>query len=300
MSQPVCHIDRKSRARVQERIYSEKVLRFLYGKGPLSKGALFLLSRLPIFSKIIGAWQKSRFTRSRIAPFIEAFEIDAREFEKDPSQFDSFNDFFIRKLKKESRPIDRDPLKAISPADSRALFFQDMDREASFLVKHKSFALNDFLRDDRLASRIEGGSLMIMRLAPCDYHRFHFPFDCVPSKSRLINGPLYSVNPIALKQNIGFLLENKRKITELESDRFGLVLMVEVGATSVGTIVETYRPLAPYSKGDEKGYFSFGGSAILLFFEKGRIEFDPDLRSPPGGLEIRLLMGQSIGKALCS
>ena len=141
---------------------------------------------------------------------------------------------------------------------------------------------------------------MIARLCPTDYHRFHFSFNCIPDAPRLINGPLYSVNPIALKRNIQILSENKRVITVLNTKNFGSVLSVEVGATYVGSINQTFAPREHYAKGDEKGYFSFGGSTLVLLFEPGRIQFDQDLiDASKRKIEVRGLFGQSLGRALC-
>ena len=141
--------------------------------------------------------------------------------------------------------------------------------------------------------------MVMARLAPADYHRFHFPCNCTPSKAHLITGPLYSVNPIALRKNIEYLTENKRMITELKTHLFGTILAIEVGATFVGSIVQTFEPEKHYAKGDEKGYFEFGGSCILLLFEPARIQLDQDLiENTHQGLETLGQMGQSLGRAL--
>jgi len=139
------------------------------------------------------------------------------------------------------------------------------------------FDLKTLLQDSSLAAKYSRGSLLLSRLCPVDYHRFHFPASGVPGKTRWINGPLYSVNPIALRQNIQILATNKRCITELNTERFGKVLVIEVGATCVGSICQTYQPGVPVSMGDEKGFFKFGGSSTITIFEPKRIRFDEDL-----------------------
>ncbi len=141
--------------------------------------------------------------------------------------------------------------------------------------------------------------MAIVRLCPSDYHRFHFPCDGTPSKARLINGALYSVNPMALRKRISILAENKRMITEIDTERFGTILYIEIGATSVGTICQTFTPELRVEKGEEKGYFEFGGSCIVLLFERGRVEFDSDLiRNTELGFETRSNFGQSLGHIL--
>ena len=139
------------------------------------------------------------------------------------------------------------------------------------------FDLPTLLQDSELAKRYSHGSLLLSRLCPVDYHRFHFPLAGIPGRTRLINGPLFSVNPIALCQNIQILAKNKRCVTELKTESFGTVLVLEIGATCVGGICQTYQPGDPVFKGQEKGFFRFGGSSTILIFEPGAIEFDDDL-----------------------
>lgn len=119
--------------------------------------------------------------------------------------------------------------------------------------------------------------MLISRLCPVDYHRFHFPVAGTPGEARLINGWLYSVNPIALRLNPAYLVENKRMLTLIETARFGRVAQLEVGATMVGSILQTYVPGRTMAKGDEKGLFAFGGSCVITLFQRGRIVFDHDL-----------------------
>ena len=140
--------------------------------------------------------------------------------------------------------------------------------------------------------------MAIVRLCPSDYHRFHFPCDCVPGQTRLINGWLYSVNPLAIKNNLDIFTQNKRTLCELETNRFGKILYLEIGATNVGSIQQTYEPFEKQPKGAEKGYFEFGGSSLILLFAKGMIQFDQDLLdATEAGLEMRCLMGQQMGVA---
>src|ERR1039458_10628214 len=122
------------------------------------------------------------------------------------------------------------------------------------------FTLEGLLGDADLAARFSGGSMLISRLCPSDYHRFHFPVAAIPANPRLVKGKLYSVNPIALRRNILYLVRNKRFVTLVESTIFGTVAMVEVGATAVGSIVQSFVPGRPVLKGEEKGMFAFGGS----------------------------------------
>ncbi len=292
----IAYIDRKTGQRRIEKVYGHKSLCLLYGDGffrrLFSAFLLPLLAHLPFFSRFYGYLQKRPSSAKKIAPFIKAYEIDESEFTE--TQFRSFNDFFIRKLKAERRAVAADPTILAMPADGRYLVYPHFDH---FVIKGRPFSLATFLDAPALARRYAEGSLVIIRLCPTDYHRFHFPCDGTPSRARLINGPLYSVNPMALKKRWTIFSENKRMITEIETKRFGTFLYIEIGATSVGSIHQTYAPDQPVRKGDEKGYFEFGGSCIALLFEKGAIAFDDDLiANTQQGLETRANFGESLAK----
>ena len=182
------------------------------------------MARSPWVSILYGALQNTSWSRRKILPFIEEFGVDTSEFLEPVTSYRSFNDFFTRKLRPEVRPIHADEDVAIIPADGRYFVQEEIEGDRVFSVKNQSFSLHTLLRDAALAKTYEGGSLVIARLAPPDYHRFHFPFSCIPREPRLINGPLFSVHPIALAKNWGILAENKRVVTCLDSALFGQVL----------------------------------------------------------------------------
>jgi phosphatidylserine decarboxylase len=299
---PIVYINRLTGQKEIEKVYGGKALQFLYGDDLLSRligwPLVHLLVRTSLFSFLYGYWQKRASSRSKIRPFIANFAVDPSEFLDSVDSYRSFNDFFIRHLKPTVRPIAPGKDVAVIPADGRYYFYQDLTQADGFIVKGRKFCLETLLGDRALAARYVGGSMLLARLCPVDYHRFHFPCDGVAAPARLINGWLYSVNPLAVKRNIVIFTENKRAVTELVSEPFGRIQYLEIGATNVGSIIQTYIPNTLQGKGAEKGYFSFGGSALVLLFEPGRIQFDQDLlEATAQGLEIRCLMGQSLGKA---
>ncbi|WP_145418551.1 archaetidylserine decarboxylase [Planctomycetes bacterium K23_9] len=272
----IVYYDRYRDETCVEKIYGEKALRWTYGTlgGRVSLNALV---KRAAFSRWYG-WKMDRpSTRQKIVPFIKNYELDATEFVRDVEDFENFNEFFFRELKPEARPIDSDASSIVFPADGRHLCVPDLSRCEGLFVKGEMFDLATLVGDTQLAEQYAEGSLLLSRLCPVDYHRFHFPAAGVPGATRLINGPLYSVNPIALRQNIQILATNKRCLTELETESFGKVIVMEIGATCVGSICQTYREGAFVEKGDEKGYFRFGGSSTITIFEPGRIKFDTDL-----------------------
>lgn len=297
------YLDRKTHLEMTEKVYGKFFINLLYGTSWLSHLVAFLLvplvSRFTFPSKLYGALQKSRWSRRKIAPFIEKFHVDTSEFLELPDTFATFNDFFIRKLKPSARPITPGDSIATLPADGRYLVYENIALANGFFVKGKKFCLERLLCNPALATRYASGSMVIARLAPVDYHRFHFPAPCIPTTSELVPGTLFSVNPAALKKHSKILAENKRMVTQLTTTHFGTILYIEVGATYVGSIHQTFTPNLPYAKGDEKGYFSFGGSSLILLFEPSRIQFDADLVvASSRRLEVLGHMGESLGRSL--
>lgn len=300
---PIVYIDRETGKKVCEKIYTEQLIRFFYGDSWFNRlmrsWLLPPLVKWPFFSSFYGYLQKHPSSIGKIEPFIQTFDIDSSEFLEPVTHFRSFNDFFIRKLKPEARPIAADPSVAIIPADGRYYFYPNIEQCSGFIIKGEKFKLETLLNQPSLAQKYREGSMVLARLCPSDYHRFHFPCDCLPGPTKMINGWLYSVNPLAVKQNIQILVQNKRTLCELQTNTFGQVLYMEIGATNVGSIQETYMPGQWQAKGAEKGYFEFGGSALILLFPKETITFDRDLiEATEEGLEMRCLLGQSMGKSL--
>lgn len=295
------YFDRVTGKECEELVYGAKGLRLLYGDGLFARligtPLAYLLAGIPFFSAFYGYLQSHPSSRKKVAPFIKEFGVDVSEFADDPATFRSFNDFFIRRLKRSARPIAADPHTAIIPADARYLFYQRIDQADGFVVKGEKFDLATLLDDQALAEKYSKGSMAIARLCPTDYHRFHFPCDCVPGETKYINGWLYSVNPMAIKKDIEIFTQNKRTLCTLESPLFGNVLFLEIGATFVGAIHQTYTPNKFYPKGAEKGYFSFGASSLIVLFPSDSIKFDADLvAASKRHVEIRCLLGQSMGK----
>ena len=283
----------------EEIIYGKLWLDLLYGSKWWQKLLSFFL--LPIcvhstlLSRLYGYFQKKKSSQKKIIPFIKAYNIDSSEFAISSEHYQSFNDFFIRKLKKDARPLASSA--AILPADGRYLCFENIEQFSTFSVKNETLTLSTLLQDEELSKEFEGGSLTLARLCPTDYHRFHFPVDAIFKRKRLINGSLFSVNPMAWTQRLKIFCQNKRYCCELESPIFGNVLIIPVGATNVGSVHFTSKEGQFYKKGDELAYFSFGGSALILLFKKNNIVFSSDLlKNSSKKLEVKALFGQTLGE----
>jgi len=278
---------------VEEKIELRSALLFLY----TSRLGKFLR---PCFNKkylcsLLGAYKNSWLSKHAIEPFIKKHAIDMNDFIVPEAGYTSFNDFFCRKLKPSARPLDTNPNVIVSPADCKLFIVDNISTNTVFFVKQKPFNLEKFLNSKKLAQEFEHGTLMIFRLAPYDYHRFHFPVDCIPSAPIPINGIYESVNPLVYKSGVQPLTENERHLTLLKTPYHDTIAMLSVGALFVGKIVETYTPEQAYKKGDETGYFAFGGSTIVLLFKKNTIKpLQKFLDHSHQGLETAVKMGQAI------
>ncbi|MCL4162605.1 UNVERIFIED_CONTAM: hypothetical protein GTU68_013081, partial [Idotea baltica] len=206
--------------------------------------------------------------------------------------FASFNDFFVRHLTPEARPYSHDESDIVSPADGRVLVFPQLEKGSYAPIKGFPFTVKKMLPD--IWERFEDGALAIIRLCPADYHRYHFPCAGRISDSRNFDGWLHSVNPIALGSGPDVFGHNKRSYTLLDTANAGTICFIEVGAFGVGSIVNT-RTTGTVQKMEEKGYFKFGGSTVVLVFERGQISFSKDLvENTAQGKETLVKLGQPL------
>lgn len=295
-AEPVVYFNRRTGAVETEEIYGERFLRWAYER-PWGRPALWLLVKRAIFSRWYG-WRMGRpASRRRIGPFMARYRVDADEMADDAASFASFNAFFSRRLKPSARPVAPDPGAVVFPADGRHFAIPEIAAGDGIFVKGTRFDLRALLGDDELAARFGRGAMLISRLCPVDYHRFHFPCDGQAGPARRIAGPLFSVNPIALRVRPSILWENKRFVTRLQCPAVGEVLLVEVGATCVGSVQQTYRAGERVAKGAEKGFFLFGGSCVITIFEPGRVRFADDLiENAARRREVYALMGDVAGE----
>lgn len=292
---PITFFNRTTGRLEQEQIYGEAPLRFAY-QNPAGRAMLELIVKRALFSRWYGWRMDKPASRARVQPFIAKYGLDPAEFADAPDSYASFNEFFCRKLKPGARPVAADPDAVVFPADGRHLGFQNVAEAPGVFVKGQRFDIPTLLGSAELGARYREGTLVLSRLCPVDYHRFHFPCAGTPGTPRLINGPLYSVNPIALRRRLAYLWENKRAITELTTPSLGSVLLIEVGATNVGSIIQTMTPGAPVAKGDEKGCFKFGGSSTITLFEPGKVRLAADLIAHSAEQrEIYARMGETMG-----
>lgn len=287
--------NRTTKSYEEELIAGKKYIKWTY-ESPLGKNVTELIAKRKFFSKIYGMYCDTKLSTNKIPDFVEEFNIDMTMTEKKMDEFNSFNDFFIRKLTPEARPIKKDENILISPGDGRLTAYENIDLNNIVQIKGLTYSLKELINNENIANKYKNGVCLILRLCPTDYHRFHFIDSGIPCENHAIKGHYYSVNPIALNNIPKLFCENKREWSLLKSDNFGDVLNIEVGATCVGSIIQTYSPNTRVNKGDEKGYFKFGGSTTILFFEKNRVRIDKDiLEQSNSGFECKVQFGEAIG-----
>lgn len=290
--------NRKTKEYEIEKVAGDKYLKWVY-TSPVGKSLTELFIKKKLFSNLYGRYCDSKYSAKKIDAFIKDFDIDMSLCEDPSIKFSNFNEFFIRKLSKESRPVSTDKNILVSPGDGRLSAYENIDLDNIVQVKGFTYSLRELLKDDKVAKEYEGGTCLILRLCPTDYHRFHFVDDGICGETKKISGRYYSVNPIALERIPKLFCENKREWSIFKSENFGEIIHVEVGATCVGTIIQTYTPGQKIKKGDEKGYFKFGGSTTILFLKKDKVKIDKDIVYQTSlGIETKVIMGENIGRIL--
>lgn len=288
--------NRKTKQYDIENIAGKKYLEWCYNSA-LGSNITKMFIRKKLFTKLYGSYCDTNFSKKKITPYVKDFNMDMSIAEKQTSDFKNFNEFFTRKLKPEARPFSKEKDIVISPGDGRLTAFTDIDVSNLVQIKDIKYSLKELIGDNSTIEDYAGGVCLVLRLCPLDYHRFHFIDNGICSETHKINGHYYSVNPIALDKIPKLFCQNKREWSIFKSENFGDIIHVEVGATCVGSIIQSYTPNTPVLKGAEKGYFKFGGSTTILFFKKNTITIDEDiLEQSKLGFETLVLMGESIGK----
>lgn len=281
---------------VPEYVCGEGLMRLFYG----TSLGLRLTSRLLVhrwLSFVGGKYYDTPVSRSQIKSFVKEMGINLEECEKPLGKYKSFNDFFARRLRPETRPICQEPYAMVSPGDGRLLVFPRIENDTISYLKWAPIRLLElFSHNQSMVERYRNGSCAVLRLCPSDYHRFHFPAGGRVGRTVTVPGLLHSVNPYVLETERQVFAGNKRTICDLESDDFGPMVLMEIGALGVGSIVQTIPRGYLVRRGEEKGYFKYGGSTTVLFTEPGRVVFDQDLvEHSKIGMETLVKMGERIG-----
>lgn len=267
----------------------DKLLSFLYTN---IFGRMLLKPLIqPQVSKLVGRYLSSAHSKWLISKFIERNEINMDIYEE--CDYSSFNDFFTRKIQPDCRPVPEDLDVLISPCDCLATVYP-IQENTTFSIKNTEYTLRSLLRSPRLAKRFRGGYAYVLRLTVEDYHRYLYSVSGKQSKNYHIDGTFHTVNPIA-NDYLPIYKENTREYTVIRSKEFGDVLQMEVGALLVGKI-SNHKQSTVVTRGEEKGFFEYGGSTIVVLTQKGRVTPRSDLlTNSKNGYETKVLQAHPLG-----
>lgn len=267
----------------------DKLLSFLYTN---IFGRMLLKPLIqPQVSKLAGRYLSTAHSKWLISKFIERNEINMDIYEE--CDYSSFNDFFTRKIKPDCRPVPEDLDVLISPCDCLATVYP-IQENTTFSIKNTEYTLRSLLRSPRLAKRFRGGYAYVLRLTVEDYHRYLYSVSGKQSKNYHIDGTYHTVNPIA-NDYLPIYKENTREYTVIHSKEFGDVLQMEVGALLVGKI-SNHKQSTVVTRGEEKGFFEYGGSTIVVLTQKGRVTPRSDLlTNSKNGYETKVLQAHPLG-----
>lgn len=268
-----------------------RALRFLYNT---AAGRLLLkplTSRA--FSRAAGWLLDSCASKALIAPFVRKNGICMADYI--PQDYKSFNAFFTRRIKPEMRPLPEDPACLFAPCDGRLSAYH-LSETGEFAIKGSRYDVRALLGGDARAILFEGGECLVFRLCVDDYHRYHYLDSGLKGENHFVPGCLHTVRPIAL-QSTRVFAQNCREYTYLHTQHFGTVAQVEVGALLVGRI-HNNDGRGAFARGAEKGYFCYGGSTVVLIFQKDQIAIDEAyFETTRRGEETRVRLGQTLGQA---
>jgi len=284
-----------------EKVYGSREILFLYETFAGKLLRYLLCGKL--FSKFYGFWQDVPSSKNKIKPFIREFDIKIGDFLPEDGRemidpYATFNQFFIRRFKagKRNFPAHENEMGAF--AEARYLGFKRVTGNMTVPVKGFALSVEEILANPIWHKTFAGGPLLLARLCPVDYHRFHFVDDGKVLASYNVKGSLDSVNPLALSTKKDILFANERQVTIVESKNFGKLAYVEVGAICVGKIMQSCH-LENHNRGDEKGYFLFGGSTVMVIGEERKWYPSEDiLTKTKEGMEIFVQLGDVVASKI--
>lgn len=299
-SNQIIYFNRPTQSMETELVYGDGAIKFIYDNyfgqilGPIiaSKPA----------SQLYGSYQDWSVSKNKVPPFVEKFNIDLSLYkagsisaEKKENSYKNFNEFFIRKFEDNVRDFVDDESKMPAFCEARYFGHSEINNDVKIPVKGKLLNSKDLLGGSKWSQTFEGGPLLVARLCPVDYHRYHYPLAGETLDSFPIKGQYHSVNPLALRSKPDIFIINERRASILDTEKFGKLAYIEVGAAMVGKIVQSHDETTTHNKGDEKGYFLFGGSTVILLGEKGKWSPSEDiLRNTNNGIETYLHLGDEV------
>lgn len=242
------------------------------------------------FSNLMALYMNSKYSIKRTNRFIKKNNINVYDYSK--QEYNSYNDFFIRKIIDAKRPINGRSDVFISPCDSKLTVYK-MNNDLTLKIKGAYYSV-DTLVDKNIMNEYMGGYAFVFRLSTDNYHRYCYIDSGSKGENVHIEGVYHTVQPIALK-HYNFYKTNTREYTVMSTNNFGKVIQVEVGAMGIGRIVNHHHK-HKFKKGEEKGYFEFGGSTIVVLVKKGMVKVDKDIiTNSEEDIETNVKYGEKIG-----
>ena len=278
-------IDRKTNKAYVEK--SPKGANFLYKS---TIGRVVLKAANKRFSSSLGGWYTNRkISTVHINDFIRDNKIDMSDYPK--VKYKSFNEFFSRKILAGKRVFDSNKKSFCSPADSKLMVYK-LDKDRKFIIKDKEYTLKSILRDEQLEKEYKNGYFLVFRLSVDDYHRYAYIDNGEVLKEKKIKGLYNTVLPVAFEKH-KVHEENSREYQVLKTENFGNIIQMEIGAMMVGKIIN--YDVKTFTRGEEKGYFLFGGSTIVIIVKENILKIDEDiLENSNNGIETKIKQGEKI------
>lgn len=286
-----------------EKVYGNTLIQFLYNN---KVGQLFSpLINSKFVSQLYGTTQDTKKSAQKIPEFIKNFNIQIDDYKKGTyndknieNSYSSFNEFFIREFQDGKRDFTTSSVAMGAFAEARYYGHESLSDDIVLPVKGHLIRPKDMIANEKWSSLFEEGPFLIARLCPVDYHRYHYPDSGKTLDSFSLHGSYDSVNPLALKLKGDILIKNERRVSILETQNFGKLAYIEVGATCVGKIVQSFDESKAFSKGQEKGYFLFGGSTVIIIGEKGAWKPSSDiLENTKNKKETYIHLGDEVARA---
>lgn len=290
------YYDRAAGRLCVETVLGDRWLRLAYCS-PLRGALRWPLFSCALFSRLMGWYLDRPASVRRIEPTIRELSINMDEAVVPPGGYRSFNDFFARRLKPGARPLPSAPDALLSPADCRLAVYPRLDQDTVVPVKGTPYRLQELMGDAALAATFRNGALLVGRLCPADYHRYHCPDSGTVVDIFRLRGKYHSVNPLALERGYRVFTENLRLVIHMRLRRGIQCAMIPVGAFGVASIHNDLAPAGKcFQRGDEAGYFTFGGSTVIMVYPEDSVRFDDDiLRCSGQGIETLVRANSRIG-----
>ena len=257
----------------------------------LGKPARSIMTK-PFITALMGAYMDTRLSTKRIEGFVRRNGIDMSEYVE--CGYRCFNDFFTRSIKPGARPVSFDPDVLISPCDGYMSAYR-ISSDSIFSIKDSYYNVEDLVGGSEIAQEYLSGTCLVLRLGVENYHRYCYIDDGFKSRNYHIPGRYHPVQPIVVRKHPVFI-QNTREYTVLYTKNFGIVTQIEVGACLVGRICN-HHEAGVIRRGEEKGYFCFGGSTIVLLFKEGAVNIPQEVFDATSeGKEAIVKYGEAIGR----